>query len=136
MQVQDFRQAVRHQQTCELGAQSGSASESQSGYVFNLNVYRGRSEPKGDISLTRMVVDDILSNYKHHYKAYFDKCYPSPDLFHPLINCGVHCVRTCQTDYHNQPKILKDKKLIGALNKETFWYVCDSPLLYAQWEYF
>ena len=81
-----FKQYIKNKQV-KSGFKLFAACESQSGHLFNFKVYTGRSEPSGDIGLTRTVVEEILARYENQgYEVYFDQFHNSPDLANPFLN--------------------------------------------------
>ena len=85
--------------------------DSETGYVYQLELYQGRNK-KRELNLDSSVVLDLCQVLKDIYcHVFLDNFFNSPTLIQKLHDTGLYGLGTGCSDRINMPQIKKDKEM-------------------------
>lgn len=89
---------------CKFGIKVWEMADSTNGYVYQLQVYSGKTDEGREVGLAARVVNDltrILVGKNHH--VYMDNYFTSPELYKQLLTDGIYACGTCRPNRKGWP---------------------------------
>lgn len=98
-----FRQYIPAK-PCKYGVKVWELADSTNGYIYQMQVYTGKSDTGREHGLASRVVWDLTRQLSgKYYHVYMDNYFSCPSLFQDLLQDGIYAVGTCRQNRKGWP---------------------------------